>query len=382
MKSLINKTICLLICIITGLSALAQSVKDIDGNKYKTIRIGTSQVMAENLRVKHYQNGSGIIFAPEQNVWRTMGETGIGAYCYFNNDSTTAQKTGLIYNYHVASDKRNVCPAGWRVPSKDDWASLLDSILIKHPEFIPKSAVRAAWGTRFNNWSDRGSLWSSTINPSDTNRAYALDFSYDKYLLTPFTGAGDGIRCISGDAGLNITRTPSSSIAQNTLNATSGISAGISNAKPVDPIKKMLFEKHVTATFPDTIAEKYSENNSMFNATSYKSRYNGAEYVIKTYEFTDKAVIAVQSAGKNPHKMIIDNEVNINSAVVSDIKSFYENPLVNGNSYTLTTSGAIIKVRQVTFNENDGCLIMVASKKDTDPGPLLEKFFKKVSFKR
>lgn len=360
---------------------MAQPIKDIDGNFYKTIRIGNTQLMAENLRVKHYQNGSEIIFAPEENVWRKMGETGIGACCYFNNDTSTAKKTGLIYNYYVASNKRNVCPSGWRVPSKDEWAALLDSILTKHPEFVPPNAERAAWGTRFNNWSDRGSLWSSTISPSDTARAYSIDFSYDKYFLTPFTGKGDGIRCIKGDVDLK-NKQPSSSIALSTGNSTSGVIASISNEKPVDPLKKMLFEKHVTAKFPDTIAEKYQENNSMFNARSYKSISKGAEYVVKTYEFSTKGIIAVQSAGKNPHQMIMDNEAKTNSAVISDINSFYENPLVYGSSYTLTTSNAVIKVRQVNINETDGCLIMVATKKGTDPGPLLDKFFKSASFKR
>lgn len=368
---------------VSGLSLVAQTVKDIDGNTYKTLRIGKAQIMAENLRVRHYQNGSSILFAPEGEVWKQLGEKGIGACCFFNNDSTTAASTGLIYNYYVAADKRNVCPSGWRVPSKDDWAALLDSILLKHPEFIPKNAVRAAWGTRFNSWSDKGSLWSSTISEEDSTRGYALDFSYNKYLLTPFAAAGDGIRCIEGTANNagNKTSLTSNAGSQKQSNST-GISASLTKPnKVVDPKKKMIYEKHVTATFPDTIAEKYSENNYRIKATSYKSKFNGAEYVIKMYEYTDDAIMAIQRANKDPHQMIRDNEAEMYSTKISLISRYYGHmQALLAYSFKFNTSNAIIEAIQVIFNDNDGCLVMVATNRAGDPSLLLKNFFNTIKF--
>ncbi len=369
---------------VSGLSLMAQTVKDIDGNTYKTLRIGKAQIMAENLRVRHYQNGSPILFAPEGEVWKQLGEKGFGACCFFNNDSTTAATTGLIYNYYVAADKRKVCPSGWRVPSKDEWAALLDSILLKHPEFIPKNAVRAAWGTRFNSWSDKGSLWSSTISEKDSTRGYALDFSYDKYFLTPFAAAGDGIRCIEGTANNAGDKTSLASNAGSQKQSTSTvISASLNKPnKEVNPKKKMVFEKHVTATFPDTITDKYSDNNNMFKATSYRSKSNGAEYVIKMYEYTDDAIIAIQRANKNPHQMIRDNEADMYSAKVSLLSRYYDNPWAPlAFSFKLNTSNAMIEAIQVIFNDNDGCLVMVATNRAADPAPLLKKFFNTIRFK-
>ena len=138
-----NSVLCIFAFIFFSFDAKAQTVKDIDRNTYKTIRIGTTQIMTENLRVKRYQNGSRIVFAPDESKWKTMGETGKGAWCYFNNDSSTAATTGLIYNHYVVADKRKVCPLGWRVPTKNEWESLLDSLIARHPEFIPKRAVRS-----------------------------------------------------------------------------------------------------------------------------------------------------------------------------------------------------------------------------------------------
>jgi uncharacterized protein (TIGR02145 family) len=377
--------------IFLSFSTKAQTVKDIDRNTYKTIRIGTTLIMAENLRVKRYQNGSRIAFAPEESNWKTMGETGKGAWCYFNNDSSTAATTGLIYNHYVVADKRKVCPVGWRVPSKVEWESLLDSLLARHPEFIPKSAVRSAHGNLFNSWSAKGSLMSSTTSPWDTAYAYNLDFSYKKYLLTSPKGAGNGIRCIKGEVDSTRRKAFLASLDNNQnkprppkeLKKTPEFNAYLDkNTKnKATEAKKMIIEKHITATFPDTISEKYSENNSMFKAVSYRSISNGAEYIIKMYEFTDDAITATLRAGKDLSKMVIDNEAEMNSANITNTGNYYENPQVRGKSFTLNTSNAIIKVIQVVFNDSDGCLVMVATNRAADPGPLLNKFFNSIRFK-
>jgi uncharacterized protein (TIGR02145 family) len=96
-------------------------VKDYDGNVYKTVKIGTLVWMAENLKVTHYRNGEHIPNIKEPKQWDILTS---GACCDLNNNPDYTKAFGLIYNWYTIADVRNVCPAGWHVPSDLEWNSL------------------------------------------------------------------------------------------------------------------------------------------------------------------------------------------------------------------------------------------------------------------
>lgn len=59
------------------------TVTDIDGNIYPTVKIGNYVWMAENLKVKKYNNGDTIQEVQNQASWNALTE---GAWCAYDND--------------------------------------------------------------------------------------------------------------------------------------------------------------------------------------------------------------------------------------------------------------------------------------------------------
>ena len=102
------------------------NLTDEDGNFYKTIVIGTQEWMAENLKVSHFNNGDLIPIMSDSYQWIYSWNT-IGGACWQNNDSTSNDcPYGKLYNWSAVSDQRNVCPAGWHLPSDEEWTTLTD----------------------------------------------------------------------------------------------------------------------------------------------------------------------------------------------------------------------------------------------------------------
>ena len=95
-------------------------VKDIEGNTYKTITIGTQIWMAENLRTIKYNDGTNIPIVTDSTLW---AKDSTPLMCWFNNDRATySAKYGALYNWYAinagTNGNKNVCPTGWHVPSE------------------------------------------------------------------------------------------------------------------------------------------------------------------------------------------------------------------------------------------------------------------------
>jgi uncharacterized protein (TIGR02145 family) len=107
-------------------NAAVGSVTDIDGNSYKTIKIGNQTWMVENLRTTKFNDGTEI--TPEEFFYRYDIQT--PAYNPFISpdlDEATKRQKGLIYNW-AAVKTGKLCPKGWRVPTNADWDSLATSL--------------------------------------------------------------------------------------------------------------------------------------------------------------------------------------------------------------------------------------------------------------
>jgi uncharacterized protein (TIGR02145 family) len=96
------------------------SVKDIDGNKYKTIKIGTQIWLSENLKTTTYNDGTAIPLVSNYEGWAKLSTP---AFCWYNNDSTNKEVYGALYNWYAVNTKK-LCPEGWHVPSDEEWTEL------------------------------------------------------------------------------------------------------------------------------------------------------------------------------------------------------------------------------------------------------------------
>lgn len=97
-------------------------ILDYDGNKYKTIEIGSQTWMAENLRTTKYKDGTIIPNVTNLSEWSLLTD---GAYCWYNNDTYFKDIYGLMYNGYAALSG-NVCPTGWHVPELSEYITLVD----------------------------------------------------------------------------------------------------------------------------------------------------------------------------------------------------------------------------------------------------------------
>lgn len=95
---------------------------DIDGNVYKTVKIGTQVWMAENLKTTRYNDGSAIPTGISNKDWPF---TSTGAYGIYNNDPANDAIYGKLYNWYAVHTGK-LAPAGWHVATQAEWKTLID----------------------------------------------------------------------------------------------------------------------------------------------------------------------------------------------------------------------------------------------------------------
>lgn len=104
------------------------TVTDIDGNTYKTVTIGSQVWMAENLRTTKFNDGTSIPLVSNSIEWQNNKSYG---YCWYENNQDKYENVfGVLYNWHTVdvanNGNKSVSPAGWHVPTNEDWKILSD----------------------------------------------------------------------------------------------------------------------------------------------------------------------------------------------------------------------------------------------------------------
>jgi len=92
------------------------SVKDYNGNTYKTVQIGSQCWMAENMRTTVDRDGRDI------QTGKGGSETSMYRYCP-DGEQDNVPQYAYLYNWPAAV---KICPKGWHLPTEADWTKLTD----------------------------------------------------------------------------------------------------------------------------------------------------------------------------------------------------------------------------------------------------------------
>ncbi|MDW8848921.1 fibrobacter succinogenes major paralogous domain-containing protein [Flavobacterium sp. MMLR14_040] len=140
-----------------------------DGNEYKTIKIGSQIWMAENLRVASFANGSPITLVQNSLQWQNFHSP---SQAVFENKKEN-QKYGRIYNWFAVNASENICPLGWKIPSVEDWKTLAKNFggLNSGGRILQdqKGFNAQLFGFRAGNFEDFGKsvfYWTSDTDPN------------------------------------------------------------------------------------------------------------------------------------------------------------------------------------------------------------------------
>ncbi|MCK4640761.1 MAG: fibrobacter succinogenes major paralogous domain-containing protein [Candidatus Marinimicrobia bacterium] len=150
------------------------TVTDIDGNVYNTVTIGDQVWMAENLKVTHFRNGDAISNVTDDSDWENLTS---GAYCIYDNNDSNAVTYGFLYNWYAVNDSRNIAPAGWHVPTDEEWKQLEMYLGMSQSE----ADVTGDRGTNEGSKLKSTSGWNDNSNGTDESSFSASPGGYRYY---------------------------------------------------------------------------------------------------------------------------------------------------------------------------------------------------------
>ncbi len=210
------------------------TMKDIDGNIYKTIEIGPQTWMAENLKTSKLHDGTTILYVEIREDWDALYISKTPGHWYLHNDSAANEDTyGALYNWY-AVNTGILCPTGWHVPSDPEWQTLertlgmsasdvkmegyrgtdeggqMKETGLKHWKTPNKGATNASGfnglpggycnsGGYFSSLQlagMHGKWWSSS---EDANNSFYRQLTYDKAQIARYSSTrnnGMSIRCV------------------------------------------------------------------------------------------------------------------------------------------------------------------------------------------
>tara|TARA_B100001094_G_C17880436_1_gene646628 strand:- start:24 stop:752 length:729 start_codon:yes stop_codon:yes gene_type:complete len=94
---------------------------DIDQNIYPVLEIADEFWTTQSLKTKTYRDGTSIPYVEDPVEWDNLTT---GAWRYVNDDPSTEENYGLLYNFYAVNNPKGLAPEGSRIPSRTDFLHL------------------------------------------------------------------------------------------------------------------------------------------------------------------------------------------------------------------------------------------------------------------
>jgi len=176
---------------------LSGSVKDIAGNVYNVVAIGSQEWLVENLKTNQFNDGTMIPNVSDPATWDNQLTPG---YCWYNNSITNKNPYGALYNWYAVNTNK-LAPIGWHIPTKEEWTILTNYLKDNEYGYVGSGSGFAGLpgGCRangnFTNIGTEGYYWSST--QLSTTNACRVSFTMDySFLYSDEMSWGFSVRCI------------------------------------------------------------------------------------------------------------------------------------------------------------------------------------------
>lgn len=182
----------LLIAHIAQSQTAGSGVTDIDGNFYPSVIIGSQEWTTANLRVTHYQNGDSIPYQSPLYATPTQGR-----YFNYDHNSLNVPNLGRLYSWYAVNDTRGLAPAGWHIPTIEEWNTLRAATGSNSNPTLVKTNASTSWNCTINFANN---LYNFNVVPSgraihnNSNGGYATynDINQGAYFWTASTYTGGG----------------------------------------------------------------------------------------------------------------------------------------------------------------------------------------------
>ena len=179
-----------------------------ESDAFPRVKIGSLTWAAQDLKVSKFRNGEPIPLVKDNEEWALLNSA---AYCI-------APGGYYLYNWFAVNDPRGLAPAGWHVPTDEEWedlvhylaqtlgdkdlvgAALKDDVAWDGTNSSGFSAlpggVRDYVNGSFSSQGNYGVLWSSSPSGAFAWLRYLYSGRSRVYRTSDSTRLGFSVRCV------------------------------------------------------------------------------------------------------------------------------------------------------------------------------------------